>query len=113
MQIRRDIMWTAAQLASVAVMFGLFLVLVPWFAAVPVQELSAKDLALLPEHCPAATNSHGQVNCYWLGTVSSHQSLFNSLVILFVVCYGFFLFTGFTGRGISFRRPKAPRSNGA
>ena len=115
MWTRARILWATAQVTVVVAAFGLFFMLMPWIAAIPIQELPKELSAVtLPNGCPAVTVAHGQVDCQWLGLVSSNVSLFSCLLAGLILCWVFLLFTGLTGRGFSLRRKLVKwRANGA
>ena len=104
MWAKQKMFWGVLQVVVVLTMFALFIILAPWFAAVPISDLSP-DLAAtpLPNGCPAVTVNHGQVHCQWLGTVGEHPVKFSLVVFAFIACWGFLVFTGRTGRGFSLR----------
>ena len=109
------ILWATAQVMIIIATFCLFFTLMPWVAAIPIQELPKELSAVtLPKGCPAVTIGHGQVHCQWLGLVSSNVPLFSVMLMGLVLCCGFLLFTGITERGFSLRRKQVKwRANGA
>jgi hypothetical protein len=71
----------------------------PWLATQPISETPTEALATLPKNCPAFSVNHGAFICEWHDTRERNPVGFWLNAGLLASCWGFIVFTGFTGRG--------------